>query len=192
MKLFYWPCSQRNISQLFGENRACVDIATGSRYITCDGHKPPSGYKSVYGPQGHTGVDIPMPRWTNLYAMREGVVVEKVVDLARGLGLGILHGPYEGKYYVSRYWHLAALDVDLNEKVHTGSFLGYADNTGASSGDHLHLELWESDSVGNHVKPIDPLPLLFPTDAIKVSLLREAVEKLALVVDKLADLIRGR
>lgn len=199
-KLFYRPVRHKAINQSFGENRACVDIATGKHTITCDGLNPPKGYKSVYSQmKGHNGIDYFAPRWEPIYASREGVVVEVETEVERGLGVGILHGPYDGEYYKTRYWHLIAMDVHIGDKVHTGSLIGYADSTGYSSGDHLHFELKKTDSRGNTLNNnngyfggIDPLPLMFDDCAVDINLARKAIELAAQAVDKLADKLRGR
>ena len=93
MKFAFRPLENWQITQQFGENKVCVDNLTNSNYIWCDGSNPPEGYKSVYGPGGHTGLDLIAPTWTPFYFCYDGVVIEKVVDLRRGLGVGVLHQP---------------------------------------------------------------------------------------------------
>lgn len=196
---FYWPISPVRISQHFGENKACVDVATGKKTITCDGLNPPPGYKSVYSMmKGHNGFDLHALRWQDCYAAREGVVIEKETELSRGLGLGILHGPYEGKYYKTRYWHLIGMEVDVGDRVWTGQLIGYCDNTGYSSGDHLHFEIKECDRFGNTLNndngffgAIDPQPLMFDTPAVEVNKFRFIIESAAAVLQKIIDRMRA-
>ncbi len=199
-RIFYWPVSPHTIAQYFGENKGCVDLETNSKVIACDGNNPPPGYKSVYSQmKGHSGLDIPAMSWQQCYAAREGTVIEKETEPARGLGIGILHGPYFGRYFKTRYWHLAAIDVDLGEKVNTGAFIGYCDNTGYSSGNHLHFEVKETDQYGNTLNndngyfgAIDPMPMMDTVFARDISTLRSMIERLAVLVDQLADKLRRR
>lgn len=223
-KYFYHPLKINRINQSFGQNLACVDNATGTKTIYCDGHNPPKGYRSVYSQMlGHNGIDYFATRWTQVYASREGTVIEVETEEARGLGIGILHefkiDPYtreeltkeqvrarekagldvETVYYKTRYWHLIAMDVHIGDKVWTGSLIGYADNTGYSSGDHLHFEIKRTDRRGNtldnnngYFGAVDPLPLMFDDCAVDINLARKAIELAAQAVDKLADKLRGR
>lgn len=192
MKFLFRPVFPFAVGQHFGENGACVDDATGSKVIACDGNNPPEGYHSVYGPLGHTGIDIPCQRWTPVYAAADGRVVLKETIPQRGLGIGLLHFE-DKKYYITKYWHLAAMDVDVGEQVKLGDFIGYADNTGWSSGDHLHFELGESDMTGTTYTPIDPEPFMYPTFALTAkTAIPKIREQLALIADKLADYMRGR
>jgi len=191
-RFLFQPISPFIITQKFGENLTCRDIATGTHFITCDGNNPPEGYKSVYTSKGHTGVDLASRRWNPVYASFDGIVVEKQTDPKSGLGVGIKH-LFEGQYYVTKYWHLAAIDVDLQDEVKTGDFIGYADNTGWSSGDHLHWELGTVNHLGHDFQQVDPMLYTYPTFALtakhKISWIREQI---ALISDKLADLMRKR
>lgn len=192
MKFLFQPVKPFYLSQSFGENRACIDIATGTKVITCDGNNPPEGYRSLYGSGGHSGLDIPCPRWTPVYAAADGIVKRKETEPVKGLSVGLVH--FEGgKYYMTRYLHLAAIDVDLEERVQMGDFIGYADNTGYSSGDHLHFELGTCGPQGDSYVQIDPIPYLYPTHALEAKTkIKWIREQIALISDKLADLLRGR
>lgn len=190
MKIAFRPLKAWIVNQKFGANQVCVDILTGNNYIACDGNNPPTGYRSVYGANGHEGLDLMAPTWTPLYAALGGRVIEKVVDLRRGLGIGILHSVGDA-FYKSRYWHLISIDVDLDERLTTGDFLGYCDNTGVSTAPHLHFEFGTCDSAGNNYVPRDPEQYLFPTFALDAkNVLARLREQLAIIADKLADLAR--
>lgn len=198
-RLFYWPVSPVRITQHFGENKACVDTATGTQTITCDGLNPPEGYKSVYSMMdGHNALDLEAKRWQPVYAAREGFVREVETEPSRGLGVGIEHdfGP-QGRWK-TRYWHLIALDVHYGDYVYTGQLIGYADSTGYSSGDHLHFEVKPLHPDGSNAQPengffgaCDPLPLMFDEYARDVSLLRQAIERIAAALESLIDRMRS-
>lgn len=197
-KIFYWPVEKVHINQAFGQNGGCIDNATNSIVIACDGKNPPPGYRSVYSTMdGHDGLDLRAPRWTPIYAAREGTVSFVETNENRGLGVKIFHGPYEGKYYNTLYWHLVAIDVNKGEKVSTGQLIGYADNTGYSAGDHLHFEIEECDAKGNVLNlyngywgAVDPIPLMFDQSAVSVNKMRLLIEKLAALVELLVDRMR--
>ena len=193
MKKFgFRPLKNWQITQFFGENKACIDVATGKKVISCDGNNPPPGYKSLYGSHGHRALDLIAPRWTPIYSIYDGVVAEKLTSEVQGWGVGILHN-VDGTNYLSRYWHLCAIDVDMGEKVSLGDFLGYADNTGWSAGDHLHFEIGSCNADLSNYKHLDPEQLLFPTFALdaktRIAYIREQI---ATIADKLADLARNR
>lgn len=191
-RFLFQPITPFVVGQKFGQNTVCMDIATGTKFISCDGKNPPLGYRSVYTEKGHTGIDLPSLRWNPVYAAYDGVVVQKNTDEKTGLGVALKHF-VDGKYYITKYWHLAAIDVDMGESVKLGDFLGYADNTGWSSGDHLHFEVGTCNQFMGEYTQVDPEPLLYPTFALsaknKISWIRE---QLALIADKLADLARSR
>lgn len=204
MKFLYQPIKPWIINQRFGENKACVDIATGKQTIFCDGLNPPAGYKSVYSSmKGHNGLDLNAYRWQPVYCAQDGRVDEVSTELERGLGVGVRTLGPDGKWYRHRYWHLIALDVESGDELKTGNLIGYADSTGFSSGDHLHFELKEVDRDGRvlnqdngYFGAIDPLPFMETMFALdikgivaKIKLIRE---KLALVFDALSDKLRKK
>ena len=185
------------MNQPFGANTACINLTT-RRIISCNGHNPPPGHKSVYSMmKGHNGIDAFALGWQRCYAAAVGVVVEKQTEPERGLGIGILH-QHEGRFYKTRYWHLAAIDVDINEEVSAGQLVGYCDNTGYSSGNHLHFELKEVDQLGEtlnrdngYLGAIDPAPFMFDTPAFKTGVARMAIETTSAVLDSIASGLRG-
>jgi murein DD-endopeptidase MepM/ murein hydrolase activator NlpD len=64
----------------------------------------------------------------------------------------------EGEWagYTLRYAHLASAAVTKNQKVAAGQVVGQMGDTGASDGDHLHMELLKGD------QRIDPEPYISP------------------------------
>lgn len=193
MKFAFRPLKFWHINQYFGENKACVDIATGRTTITCDGLNPPEGYRSLYGDKGHEALDLQALTWTPFYFCYEGVIDEKVVDEKRGLGVGVRHEPWPGVFYRSRYWHLIAIDVDIGQKVSMGDFGGYCDNTGYSSGSHMHFEIGTCNADSSNYVPIDPQTVIYPTFALDAkTTIGKIKEQIAIILDKLSDLVRNR
>ncbi|MBX3498099.1 MAG: M23 family metallopeptidase [Alphaproteobacteria bacterium] len=197
-QLFYRPVHPWIVTQRFGANQVCIDVATGTKIIACDGLNPPPGFKSVYSMmKGHNALDLMATRWQPVYAAREGVVSEVETEASRGLGVAITHdfGP-EGRFK-TRYWHFAAIDVHLGETVSTGQLIGYADSTGYSTGDHLHFEVKPLNPDGSNMYQAngffgatDPTPYMFDEPAVQASFMRQLVEVLARYLDLLTDKMR--
>ena len=193
----YQPVYPWKVNQPFGANTACYNPKSG-KVISCDGNNPPAGYRSVYSSmKGHNGIDAFALAWQRCYASAVGVVIEKETEPARGLGIGILH-ENGGKFYKTRYWHLAAIAVDLEDQVSAGQLIGYCDNTGHSSGNHLHFEVKEVDWLGETLNKdngyggaINPAPLMLGTPAFKAGVARMAIETTSAMFDSIAKRLRG-
>ncbi len=57
-----------------------------------------------------------------------------------------------------RYWHLKSFTVKVGDHVEVGQQIGITDNTGYSSGNHLHFELQPMDKdKGGHPKLTNPV-----------------------------------
>ena len=80
-------------------------------------------------------------------------------DEARGFGYRLCHcgGQIGGNHiwiqhadgYVSRYYHLRSANVSEGQQVSQGQVIGIKGNTGASTGEHLHFELWRNGTKLN-------------------------------------------
>lgn len=181
MKLqIYRPLISKTISQAFGDNKAC--IYPNGRIVGKKGNICPSGsvdfYKDI-GMNGHNGIDMSAWHGEPVYhgATFDGwMKVEK--DASGGIGVDVVSNDmisidgYTG-YIKCRYWHLKAPVGYDKKQVKLGEQIGLADNTGSSSGDHLHFGIKKCDKDGNTLEPangwngcFDPTPYLnFDTDA---------------------------
>jgi murein DD-endopeptidase MepM/ murein hydrolase activator NlpD len=65
----------------------------------------------------------------------------------------INHGMINGSSYVSVYNHLSDFAVREGQAVSKGQVIGYTGTTGASTGCHVHLEIWKNGAT------IDPMSL---------------------------------
>lgn len=160
----YYPVKPFHVNQGFGANLPCVAnfgqpdqiIVTGANNFTC-----PVGFDKLYqhwGMAGHNGTDLQAGE-QNIYAACAGTVIEKQVIPSRGLGLGILTNEAmdideNGTFFMRiRYWHLKSFAVEVGEHVNVGTVLGISNNTGYSSGNHLHFEGGPMvKDAGGHVK----------------------------------------
>jgi murein DD-endopeptidase MepM/ murein hydrolase activator NlpD len=108
-----------------------------------------------FGPRGdrwHTGIDLPAPVGTPVYAARSGEVVWSGWRDGYGLLVTVAHGHGER----SMYAHLSRIDVRVGVWVGQGVRVGLIGATGDATGPHLHFEV--------HVRgaAIDPLSALIP------------------------------
>ena len=148
MKRFelYYPVYPFMVGQTFGENLACINAE--NKVVAALNNVCPAGYEKLYqkfGLAGHTGLDVACYHGQPIYAAQDGIVEEIQTEPERGLGLGIITeekwGTFYGEYLVKlRYWHLKGFNVTKGQRVMIGDLIGWADNTGLSSGDHLHFE----------------------------------------------------
>lgn len=158
----YYPVKPFVLNQRFGDNIPCVknfgasnqEIVNGASNISC-----PVGFDKLYAHfqmVGHNGDDLGAGE-QNLYAACDGMVIEKQTVPARGFGLGILtdnqaHLDAAGDHYVKvRYWHLKTMYVEVGDHVTAGQLIGVTNNTGYSSGNHLHFEVQPMNKdAGDH------------------------------------------
>lgn len=90
----------------------------------------------------HSGLDIPMPVGTPLYAMWDGIVAWSDVDTAANGGYGeYVRVSYPELGFDSLSGHMSLRDVHNGDIVRRGQRIGTSGNTGNSTGPHLHLEI---------------------------------------------------
>jgi murein DD-endopeptidase MepM/ murein hydrolase activator NlpD len=107
----------------------------------------------------HQGQDISAAEGTPVVAPRGGLITWRAYQ-AEGAGYYlVLAGEGEPYHYVFMHLQRGSILVDEGDRVLTGQTLAKVGNTGASSGSHLHFEIWHGPwSKGG--QPIDPLPRL--------------------------------
>jgi hypothetical protein len=160
----YRPIKTNWLTQAFGENKPCAKLdANGNAIrpfqIVTGGATCPIGYAKFYpliNLAGHNGEDWWAYHGEPLYfpvdsAEAGGWHSAEASDLDGGLGLDVISNkPVMGDRYVKfRFWHLKEAWKD--QDVRFGELIGYCDNTGASSGDHLHWSMKWCDKDGNHL-----------------------------------------
>jgi hypothetical protein len=97
------------------------------------------------------GIDWAIPTGSRIKAAQSGVVKEVRRD-ATGYGVHVRIQHDEG--YLTIYGHLQDFSVKAGDAVTAGQAIGRSDNTGNSTGPHLHFELRKNNVA------IDPAPLL--------------------------------
>ena len=148
---FAWPVPL-TVSKLGSMTKRAVSSGFGPR-------SSPGGVGST----NHQGIDIPLDVGTTVYAVARGTVTETVPDNSKaGTFITIDHG--DGFY--TRYLHLSQMDVSVGQPVTVGMPVGLSGGqpgawgAGASTGPHLHFEVWEGGKPFGGGRAIDPLPLL--------------------------------
>jgi murein DD-endopeptidase MepM/ murein hydrolase activator NlpD len=107
-----------------------------------------------FGPRGerwHTGIDLPAPLGTPVYAARAGEVVWAGWRGDYGLLVTVAHGHGER----SMYAHLSRIDVRVGVWIGQGVRVGLIGATGDATGPHLHFEVRVR---GAAIDPLRALP----------------------------------
>ena len=130
------------------------------------GPKPPAGsgligsplaslYISGYtynSPPGHRGIDLGLANGDSVFACHDGIV--------RAAGWSTVGYGYfivlDSETWWTRYAHAQQLNVSMNDRVDKGDVIGLGDDTGQSTGPHLHLEVKHR---GSWVDPVTVLPI---------------------------------
>lgn len=186
----YYPVKKPDLiwNQFFGENMVGL-------------------YKQM-GLKGHNGIDFYALDGYPVYAAHDGEVTFSGEDGSAGLGVVIrtLEPKEYGQdkvYFKTIYWHLkrGSIKVKAGSFVKAGDIIAEADNTGASSGSHLHFGLkpimqgesdwtWYNLEQNNgYMGAIDPKPYfngVFAQDVQVHGLLEKIVGILNEVVNLLA------
>lgn len=87
-----------------------------------------------FGLKGHNGIDYGTPNGTIIVAPHDGIVIEAAYD-ASGYGMYVkIENEKEG----SILGHLKSFNVNPGDKILEGQQIGISNNTGFSTGPHLH------------------------------------------------------
>ena len=100
----------------------------------------------------HSGIDLPQPLYTPVYATADGVV-NRIVFQPTGLGLAVYLRHESG--YVTVYGHLVDHSVEVGEFVERGQQIARVGSSGISTGPHLHYAVLERGL------PVDPADFCF-------------------------------
>jgi len=125
------------------------DVFIGNFPVTQDFGANPDVYAARYGLRGHNGTDFGCPSLTPVLAAADGFVSESGFD-AGGYGnyVKIVHNGY-----LTLYGHLNDIAVKLGDKLIKGQLIGHSNNTGFSSGPHLHFGVAPCDAKGVKTQP---------------------------------------
>ncbi len=145
---------QKDSNEIAAIIRSMQDPGTGTgtgKYIW-----PLKGYSTVSSGYGwrtlrgkrnlHTGIDIPAPKGTSIYAIDDGKVILSRKYGSYGECVIVDHG----NGISSLYAHQSSRSVSVGDTVTQGQVIGKVGSTGNSTGNHLHLEIRKN---GSHVSP---------------------------------------
>lgn len=114
----------------------------------------------------HDGLDMIAPAGESVYASADGTVSD-VIRSRKGLGNVVVISHAGG--YVTRYAHLADIEVRKGRKIRKGDRIGYVGVSGNSFAPHLHYEVLRDTLV------LDPVNYLFasvtPEDYVNMMIL---------------------
>lgn len=116
IKEFIWPSPGYLVSSGFGWRN---DPLSGSRSL-------------------HAGIDIAVPRGTDVYSTKDGIVMDSYYSESGGNIVEIQHD----RFFSTRYLHLDTRLVQKGDVVKKGQIIAKSGNTGTwTSGAHLHYEI---------------------------------------------------
>ena len=117
----------------------------------------PDFYKR-FGFPGHNGVDYAISSGTSVAAAAAGTVAMVAFENG-GYGNYVKLSHVDGlKKFHTYYAHLASAAVSPGQKVKAGTVIGFSDNTGASTGPHLHFGLRIDGENPPFKGYVDPMP----------------------------------
>ena len=150
---------------------------------------------------GHNGIDFKSYLGQPIYATHDGIASYQV-DNSQGHGVVIIS---KDNTFKTIYWHLCnpekypQFQSPIANKgfvsVNNGDLIGYADNTGASTGTHLHFGLkmvaqgennwtWYNLNQNNgYLGAIDPLPYFDYSTPFQIELMKKQISLLTKVVE---------
>ncbi len=98
--------------------------------------------------QFHQGIDIPAPYGTEIYAVKDGTVIECSYNYADGYFITISHGGGVASFYS----HLSKYNVKVGDKVTKGQVIANVGTSGYTTGAHLNLNMYKNNAAHN---PLD-------------------------------------
>lgn len=127
-------------------------------YILTQGFGGNKDWYTRFGMQGHNGLDYGLPSNTQLIAPHAGKVLEATSD-PNGYGNYLkIESETEGSILA----HMQSFQVKVGDIVSEGQPVGFSDNTGNSTGPHLHWGYYKipRNRQNGFSGMIDQLPLI--------------------------------
>ena len=132
-----------------GGGQYCIPFIGRFKITAGFGHYP-SGSK-------HSGVDFACPNGTTLVACTNATVYAAGPS-GSGYGTYVRLTGDDGNTII--YGHMRQVVVSKGQKVTKGQVIGYSDNTGNSTGPHLHFEIRPKGGGSGEYGSTNPLPYI--------------------------------
>ncbi len=137
-----------------------IKLIYPSQYRISQDHGVNEAMYSKFGLKGHNGIDIACPTGSNIIAPCKLEIVNRANDpYGYGIyvrGRGELF-TFEGKTYAADmvFAHLQGFVASLGAVLDTAQLIAISDNTGNSTGPHVHWGLRIAEKVGNSWLTVD-------------------------------------
>lgn len=142
-------------SEGLGRNANILQVTILNKGVTPDGPVgnaftqaawvwPVVGYRNISSPFGprngfhHDGFDIAAPGGTPIVSAKTGTVILAAPDGNFGNCVAVEHDSGEVVYYA----HMSRIASSVGQRVGAGQVIGYVGTTGNSTGNHLHMEIY--------------------------------------------------
>jgi len=96
----------------------------------------------------HCGIDLKGSKSTPIYSSATGIITKVGRTHSFGNFIEIKHS----NKFTTKYAHLKKINAKVGDKVIRGELIGLQGNTGHTTGEHLHFEIWLDNK---HVNPSD-------------------------------------
>ncbi|BAL81177.1 murein hydrolase activator EnvC family protein [Caldisericum exile] len=100
----------------------------------------------------HDGIDIAVPTGTPVKASASGTII--ATKWLEGYGNVVIVS--HGQNFSTLYAHLKSFAVKEGQEVKQGQVIAYSDNTGWSTGPHLHFSIYKIDPETGKSMPVNP------------------------------------
>lgn len=138
----YTPSEDYSGSPIGSGNGTFILPLANYSYISCHFGEP-DGWTGA----PHGGMDFAAAYATPIYAGADGVVVTAGYHYSWGNYVKIYHGTdAQGNKIYTLYAHASALAVSAGQTVTQGQTIAYVGSTGASTGNHLHFEVYVNNT----------------------------------------------
>lgn len=124
------------------------DLFKGDFPITQRYNENPQNYQMFLVP-GHEGIDWGCPTGTEVLAPFDGIILRDTFGDKDYGNFTVVWDPIQ--HCAVWYCHLQDVTTSTGDKVTKGQTVGHTNNTGNSTGPHLHVNFVETDASGNRL-----------------------------------------
>ena len=121
-------------------------------------------------PGNHTGIDIPAPAGTNIYAAKSGVVITAEMGTGGYWSYGNYVVVSHSDGTSTLYAHMSRIGCKKGQTVKQGDVVGYVGTTGRSTGNHLRFEVRVGSNRQDPTNYFKDKTLYYTSNGKKVSL----------------------